>query len=375
MKITILQGAFLPVPPALGGAVEKLWFALGKEFVRRGHSVVHISRTFGDMPEEEKIDGVLHKRIQGYATPSSGVYLKWLDLKYSLRAKSVISPDTQALVTNCFWGPLLLSNFLSARCMVDVQRMPKGQMKLYSKVARLRANSNPVAEAIQKETAYHQHKKICVIPNPLPFCDLPEIDLSAKEPVIVYVGRIHPEKGLHFLLKAAKNLRKDWKLKIIGPSEISSGGGGKKYLDDLKLLNNSSNIEFIDPIYDLETLNRYYAEASIFVYPSVAEKGETFGLAPLEAMAWGAVPIVSNLSCFKDFIEDGVNGLIYDHRAANSAELLKMAIEKLQTDRILWQALAENAIKVQESHSITNIASRFLEEFEKMSNTVKSLQE
>lgn len=373
MNITILQGAFFPVPPVLGGAVEKRWFALGKEFIRQGHSVVHISRAYEEMPIEEVIGGVLHKRIKGYATPSSGIYLKWLDLKYSLRAKSVISPDTQALVTNSFWAPLLLSNSLKKRCLVDVARMPKGQMKLYGQVARLRANSNPVAKAIKEETAVHLHKKICVIPNPLPFSQLPEINFSTKEPVILYVGRIHPEKGLHLLLKAAKNLKKDWKIIIIGPSVISSGGGGKNYLKELKS-NSTTKIEFMDPIYDIEKLNRYYAQASIFVYPSIAEKGETFGLAPLEAMAWGCVPIVSDLSCFKDFIEDGVNGLVFDHRAENSVGLLKMAIEKLQTDRVLRQSLAENAIKVQESHSISNIASMFLKEFEQIINMVKPIQ-
>ena len=40
MKITIVLGAFFPVPPIKGGAVEKIWFALGQEFARRGHDVV-----------------------------------------------------------------------------------------------------------------------------------------------------------------------------------------------------------------------------------------------------------------------------------------------------------------------------------------------
>ena len=35
MKITIVQGAFLPVPPLMGGAVENIWFALGQDFARR----------------------------------------------------------------------------------------------------------------------------------------------------------------------------------------------------------------------------------------------------------------------------------------------------------------------------------------------------
>ena len=32
---------------------------------------------------------------------------------------------------------------------------------------------------------------------------------------------------------------------------------------------------------------------------SIAGLGETFGVAPLEAMGLGLVPIVSNLDCFK----------------------------------------------------------------------------
>ncbi|HEX8350807.1 MAG TPA: hypothetical protein VF598_12665, partial [Hymenobacter sp.] len=103
MKITILQGAFLPVPPKLGGAVEKMWFALGKDFVRQGHEVVHISRMYGDMPAEEWINGVLHKRVSGYATPSSGLRLKWLDLLYTLRVRAIIPSDSDVVVTNTFW--------------------------------------------------------------------------------------------------------------------------------------------------------------------------------------------------------------------------------------------------------------------------------
>jgi hypothetical protein len=33
MNISILQGAFLPVPPKRGGAIEKSWQALAEAFV------------------------------------------------------------------------------------------------------------------------------------------------------------------------------------------------------------------------------------------------------------------------------------------------------------------------------------------------------
>lgn len=368
MNITILQGAFFPVPPVLGGAVEKLWFALSKEFVLKGHSVVHISRSYSNMLEDEWIDGVHYKRVRGHDSPSSGVYLKWLDLLYSTRASKKIDFDADVVVTNTFWSPLLLPRKLQARCMVDVERMPKGQMMWYNKAGRLRANSIAVAEAIRKETAVPQHKQICTIPNPLPFSVVSDIDISEKKPVILFVGRIHPEKGVDLLLKATQKLEKNWKVKIIGSSDVGEGGGGPAYLKHLKSIDPDSNVEFIGPVYDIAQLNQYYAEASIFVYPSVAEKGETFGLAPLEAMAWGCVPVVSEITCFKDFINHESNGLIFDHRDKNAVKLLRKTIERLQNDNNLRTNLARKALEVRNTHSVSNIASLFLKEFERMLN-------
>jgi hypothetical protein len=42
MNITIVQGGLLPIPPILGGATEKIWFDLGKQFVAMGHNATHI---------------------------------------------------------------------------------------------------------------------------------------------------------------------------------------------------------------------------------------------------------------------------------------------------------------------------------------------
>ena len=55
MKITILQGAFLPVPALRGGAIEKAWEALGQAFAEKGHVVTHVSRLCDGLPSREKI--------------------------------------------------------------------------------------------------------------------------------------------------------------------------------------------------------------------------------------------------------------------------------------------------------------------------------
>lgn len=369
MKITIVQGAFLPVPPLLGGAVEKMWFALGKEFVQQGHEVIHISRLHEHMKREEYIEGVLHKRVSGYSTPSSGLYLKWLDLLYTLRVLTIINKSADIIVTNTFWMPILVSSKLKKRCVVDVARYPKGQMKFYKKVGCLRANSASVAAAIRKELSAKYYKNIEMIPNPLPFQKIHDINLNNKKNVLLYAGRIHPEKGLDILIRAFKILQGNWVLRIVGPSDIKAGGGGTEYLESLKTLAHNKHIFFLEPVYDVEKLNSIYAEASVFIYPSIAEQGETFGLAPLEAMAWGCVPIVSDLACFQDFIRHKKNGLIFNHRNNNAVELLKNEIEFLETNVLLRNELASEAVKVRQTHSTSLIASEFIKMFERVKTT------
>ena len=364
MKITILQGAFFPVPPILGGAVEKMWFRLGQEFASKGHRVTHLSRHHGSLAVEEEIAGVRHVRIRGYDQPRSALQLKLFDFLYSRRACRVVPADSDIVVTNTFWSPLLLPRSLRGRAYIDVARMPRGQCRLYAQAGRLRANSTPVAEAIRRELPAAQHGRISLIPNPLPFDPPAPIDAKSKKKVVLYCGRVHPEKGLDLLIKAASGLPPDWTVRIIGPWETSQGGGGKEYLDNLRRLAQGMPVTFHDPEYNMERLAEHYREAAIFAYPSVAEKGETFGLAPLEAMAWGCVPVVSDLGCFKDFVQHARNGVSFDHRSANAAGELRGALGRLMEDQELRSRLSMEAVKVCQTHSPEHIAQLFLADFQ-----------
>jgi len=370
LKIVILQGAFLPVPPLMGGAVEKMWFILGQKFSESGHEVIHISRRFKHLSTNELIDNVQHIRVAGYETPANLVLLKLLDAIYTIRAIQAAPKDADIVVTNTFWAPIFLPWVTRAKIYVDVARMPKGQMRFYQK-AHLRANSSPVATAIRAELPQALHHKVSMVPNPLPYQaisieQLHSRDLSNKKRIILFCGRVHPEKGLELLNSAIQALPNNWILKIVGPYKTAEGGGGKNYLQSLKNIFDSPKVQFIEPIYDVNQLNMLYKEASIFVYPSIAEKGETFGLAPLEAMAWSAVPVVSDIACFKDFIFHGKNGLIFDHRAENAGEQLKECVLALIHNHEKQEQLANEAIKVNISHSPDNIADLFIADFERL---------
>ena len=364
MKITILQGAFFPVPPILGGAVEKMWFRLGQEFARLGHDVVHVSRQHESLPTEEVIDGVRHRRVKGYGQPSSLLKLKALDFLYSLRACSAVPLESDVVVTNTFWGPLLLPKKLRTKVYVNVERVPKGQMKWYSSAARLRGPSWAITEAIRRETTPSRHQQISCIANPFPFDPPSPSNRSEKSEQILYCGRVHPEKGIETLIDACADLK--WPVLVIGPQEAHQGGGGIDYCESLRLRASriGANITFRPPVFNIDELNQAYNQAAIFVYPSIAEAGEAGPVAPREAMAWGCVPIVSALDCFKDIIQHGKNGMVFNHRCENPALELRGLLDRLIEDPSLRGNLSIEAAKICETHSPQQIAKLLLSDFQ-----------
>lgn len=362
MRITLLQGAFLPVPPLRGGAIEKMWFRLGQEFAARGHEVTHVSRRCDGLPAREEIAGVRHLRVAGFDRPRTQTVNQLRDFCYSLRALRHL-PDADVIVTNTFWSPFLLSRRHGA-VYVDVQRMPRGQMRFYRRAARLRANSSAVAAAIAAE-APQVTDRVRVIPNPLAHVPEAPPAWATKTRTVLFVGRLHAEKGLELLLQAWTRWQgtapAGWTLRLVGPSRISEGGGGEAWVDDLRRRYPSRSIVWSPPIFDERELYSVFEAATVFVYPSLAERGETFGSAVLEAMSAGCAPIVSNLACFRDFVVSGRNGLVFDHRAADPAAALAKALEQATGE--LAHALGEQASAVRQSHAPGLIADRFIADF------------
>jgi len=369
MKITIVLGAFLPVPPVMGGAVEKVWFALSQEFARRGHEVVLVSRALPELPRSETRDGVRHLRVRGFDTPRSLLWLKFLDLIYSIRTLSIL-PAAEIIVTNTFWLPILLRNSRHGRVYVHVARYPKGQMRFYGKAARLQTPSAAVAQAVAAE-APRLAQRITVIPYPAPrrTAELEPPRFAERQKTILFVGRVHSEKGVHLLVaafaSAARTLFADWKLVIIGPTEKKYGGGGESYLATLKRSAEPAQdrILFRGPLFDPIALEREFRSARLFVYPSLAEKGESFGLAPLEAMAHRCAVLVSNLNCFHEFIREGETGFVFDHRNAKPADALRKKIENAIGDETLLARVAEGGYLKSAEFSLPNVADQFLNDF------------
>ncbi len=111
-------------------------------------------------------------------------------------------------------------------------------------------------------------------------------EVSENAVVLLYAGRVSPEKNIELLFEMMKGLSEnrstDYRLLIAGD------GPSVEWVRRKTAQNIPGKIIFLGHL-DKELLADYYANADIFVHPNPREP---FGIAPLEAMASG-VPVVA----------------------------------------------------------------------------------
>lgn len=150
----------------------------------------------------------------------------------------------------------------------------------------------------------------------------------------LFVGRGFRKKGLDVLLSACRILRQEnrnFKLLIAGLS--------KKPIDDLRLrlLGIENHVEYLGFQKDMESV---YGKAGVLVLPS---RVEPFGMAPIQAMQRGLVPIVSKVSGVAEVLNDNQDALILDDHL--SASELASLMRKLMDDSALCERLSRQAMK------------------------------
>lgn len=151
--------------------------------------------------------------------------------------------------------------------------------------ACLRATADMEAEHFR---SFGLKNPIAIVPNGI---ELP--DLAQGHPPgngrhrLLFLSRIHPKKGLRYLLQAWARLEpylEDWELVIAGPDEVSHTAEMQALARQLKL----QRVIWHSAVHGAEK-SALYQSADLFVLPTHAEN---FGLVVAEALAHG-VPVVT----------------------------------------------------------------------------------
>lgn len=161
--------------------------------------------------------------------------------------------------------------------------------------ACLHALNEAEARAIR---AYGLRNPVCVVPNGV---DLPDLEKQAAappwsstvgtdKPVLLFLGRLHPKKGLPQLLRAwAKLGDAGWHLAIAGWDQ----GGHRAELETLVRENNlESRVSFFGPLHG-EQKEAAYRAASAFILPSFSEG---LPMTVLEAASYN-LPVLMTGAC------------------------------------------------------------------------------
>jgi glycosyltransferase involved in cell wall biosynthesis len=368
LRITIVTGFFLPVPALSGGATERSWYGLAKRFAAAGHAVTFISRRWPSLPTAGLESGINHVRVSGFNHTRSLAANLVRDFFWGVRVASRLRKG-DVVICNTVTLPVWL-RFVkpwAGKVAVMIGRSPKGQVLFYRGVERIYVPSSFVAGQITSNWAYRRTK---VIGYPIEWGLYERSARKTGAPLIVgFVGRLHPEKGLSLLVRASGLIAKsegvpDWRLKIVGPKGIGEGGGGEDWLKELKKEADvlGGRVEWMGPEFEEEKLAAIYGSMDVFCYPSLAEKGETFGVSVAEAMAAGCAVVVSALGCFSDLVSDGVTGLVFDHRTKEPERLLADCMARLLADRTFRVAVAARGQRHARRYDYSEVSTNILED-------------
>lgn len=140
---------------------------------------------------------------------------------------------------------------------------------------------------------------VCILPNGI---DVPPLEETPKggRRQLLFLGRIHPKKGIDVLLRAWQAVEQrfpDWDLLIAGPDN----GGYLRAMQALAAQLRLERVVFRDPLFGEEKLRAYRA-ASLFVLPT---HSENFGMTVAEALAAGTPAIVTRGAPWAGLAEQG----------------------------------------------------------------------
>ena len=165
---------------------------------------------------------------------------------------------------------------------------------------------------------FGQRQPIAILPNGIDVAGAPSVTARAQE--VLYLGRLHPIKGLDLLLKAWARVEvwhPEWRLRIVGPDE----DGHTSDLTALAVRLRLQRVVFDGPLFGAAK-RAAYRRASLFVLPT---RNENFGIVAAEALAEGT-PVICTKGAPWEGLETHRCGWWVEPDAAILAETMASAM-------------------------------------------------
>lgn len=324
--------------PSREGGIEIVVAELSKRMAAQGHDVTAYNRKSEhiagkDFEQSEKIKQWQGVKIKWVKTPDSSklnaiVYSFFATLRAVFSRFDIIHFHAEGPASMVILAKLFRKRSVVTIHGLDWQRSKWGGfatkfLKFGERTAAKYADEIIVlSKNVQDYFIKVYGRETVFIPNGISKPDNyePEIIKNKygldKDGYILFLGRLVPEKGVHYLIEAYKELDTDKKLVIAGGSSHT-----KEYESELKALaNGNENIIFTGFIQGKE-LDELYSNAYIYCLPSDLE-GMPISL--LEAMSYGNCCLTSNIAECSEVC--GENAVYFEQ---GNVQNLKSTLEEL----------------------------------------------
>ena len=356
-------------PPRIIGGISPHVFFLSKSLAKNGVKVHVVTCDFPDAPAHEVIDGVEVYRIDSYKNPSpdfaTWVYLMNLNMQKEAAAIAAKLPDEIDVFHAHDW--LVATAGIGLK---HVFRKPLLVTMHSTEIGRRDGLHNTTEKMIHETEAwltYEAWRVVCCsdymtqhvkwafgLPNdklvmvsngvnPHVYDGLEKQDLTAfrrtfalpEEKIVLYVGRLVYEKGIHILINAVPKVVEKVNAKFI----IVGSGYMKEQLSNIVKSMGLEHKVLFTGFVEEENLLKLQKCADVSVVPSLFEP---FGIVALEAMAAKSPIVVSDTGGLSEIVDHDQSGI---KAYPNNADSLAWGITKILLDENFRNSIRENAYK------------------------------
>ncbi len=301
--------------PANYGGLEKVAEEVGARLVERGHQVTAYCRTHNATRRDPVYRGIrrvempsLHRKhfdtpthtataaVHALAHRSDIVHVfgvgnaPWLPMLRLAGGATVISVDGMDwrrrkwgwLARNLLERSSLLAMRASSACITDSREVARWYVARYGRAPHYISHGVDMREIAGRGA-------------------LRTYGLDERG-YVLFVGRVTPEKGVHHLIEAFRDLDTEKVLVIVG-----DGSGDPEYWKSLHMrAAGRRNVKLLGPVYG-EPVRELFAHAYVYVQPSEVEGT---ALSVVEAMGYGNCVLVSDIAENVETV--GEAGLTFD---------------------------------------------------------------
>lgn len=177
---------------------------------------------------------------------------------------------------------------------------------------------------------------------------LDKYGISKDLPVVLYVGRVDPEKKVGLVVEAFNKARSKYpKMQLV----IVGDGVDRVKLENK--YNKDPNIKVLGKVVG-DDLYELYKIGSVFV---TASEIETQGIVLIEAAASGLPLIAVDKGAVAEICVNGKNGILCEPR--NVSQIAK-AIVKIMTDSSLQKEYAKKSVEISKEHDFEKTLDKFI---------------